>query len=668
MARAATRITLRHDDISAQRRWLDAVRSEPYTGMPRRLPRVTRPLPPAQAPQPLLFACLPELPRPPKSVELPRAVARPAEPATDTFTTEELAEIEAFFARSTLDTAAVKRWDAWISGGRSVHREIMRLPGVDGMVDIETIETRLGWGARVHFANRRDHLAHGSLSRPDYEKGRWFYWYTRDAAVAYCASRIWLTVSDTKGYGVRKERHSRLLAAEMQAFLGKVGIDVAAPPSASLRRVLVTEARRKELKAGASLAPFPDAPVAVETPAPAPEPAVEEEPRGLEPWELLARVPGGSYPKPTPQRLARLARSELRQKERLRLGQEALGKLVEAGMTTRGEHTLDSGAIRDKDAPFTPRSLSFPVRLVEIDGMVQLRLSTPAAGDLPFVKRIEEITGIRAEWRPRIGIEHDKIGLWYHATDLADDAGWKRLAATMEHTTPENVARAVGHHVLSGTLSVTNGRALLDAVCESAPADRSEGELMAMRPGSGAGPCCSLSGWGAVHAVEDGWLSIDKKRSCARFTAKARERIEALRPATAAVPPPTPAAPRLELTFDMGSFKDAHMLDRCDPGPDGYVVASPPFHLHDETHVNPMDKFLGQVVGIQTARALLFRRRDPDIVDGCEVGGRYVLTRFCDDETGEVWSMPVRGDDDAAVLQAIRETTALYRGHRPAPA
>ncbi|QRE76832.1 hypothetical protein [Methylobacterium aquaticum] len=262
---------IRHDDYVAQRALVERLRAEPFTGMPRKLPKITRPKPAPQEPAPILFACLPRAARPPKPATLSIAKARPAEPVPDNFTPEELAEIEAFFARSTLDTAAVKRWDAWISGGRSVHREIMRLPGVDGMVDIETIETRLGWGARVNFANKRDHLAHGSLSRPDYEKGEWFYWETRDAAVAYCASRIWLTASDTEGYGVRKERHFRLLAAEMKSFLGKVGIDVAVPPPASLRRILVTEARRRELKAGAPPAPAP-APTAT-TPTPAPPPA-----------------------------------------------------------------------------------------------------------------------------------------------------------------------------------------------------------------------------------------------------------------------------------------------------------------------------------------------------------------------------------------------------------
>lgn len=158
-------------------------------------------------------------------------------------------------------------------------------------------------------------------------------------------------------------------------------------------------------------------------------------------------------------------------------------------------------------------------------------------------------------------------------------------------------------------------------------------------------------------------LTITRRR-------KARERAEAAAAATAreaavaAVEPepvPEPAAPFL--TMDMGRFRDAHGIDRCEVGPNGgYVVACPPFHLHDEEHVEPVDEFLGQVVAFVTdTRALVFRRRDPDVMDGCEVGQRYVLMRFHDDEHGQVWSMPVEGEDEAAVLTAIRAATALYR-------
>ncbi|KQP92965.1 hypothetical protein [Methylobacterium sp. Leaf117] len=127
---------------------------------------------------------------------------------------------------------------------------------------------------------------------------------------------------------------------------------------------------------------------------------------------------------------------------------------------------------------------------------------------------------------------------------------------------------------------------------------------------------------------------------------------------------PVPAGSTMELTFDMGRFRDAPRLDRCEPGDHGYKVASPPFYLHDEDHFEPLDEFLGQVVGFRSARALLFRRRDPCVMDGCEVGQRYVMLRFWDDEEGEAWCMPVEGDCDTAVSTAMLRTLTLYRRGR----
>lgn len=260
------RITLRHDDIAGQRRWLDAVRAETYTGAPRQMPRVVRPKPPKPPGSLSLFACLPEAKRPPKPTELSIAKARPAEPVPDNFTPEELFHIESFFARSSLDAAAVRRWDAWVADGRTATRQILRVPDLDGSVDIETLETRLGWGARVHFGNRRDHVARGNPIRPDYSGGvDWFFWQTRDAAIAYCANKIWASALDTRGYGDRKRRQWELFAGEMQAFCARVGIDVTVPPPASMKRVVITDARERELKAGAPPAPAP--PPAALTPA-----------------------------------------------------------------------------------------------------------------------------------------------------------------------------------------------------------------------------------------------------------------------------------------------------------------------------------------------------------------------------------------------------------------
>ncbi|WHQ72058.1 hypothetical protein [Methylorubrum extorquens] len=144
---------------------------------------------------------------------------------------------------------------------------------------------------------------------------------------------------------------------------------------------------------------------------------------------------------------------------------------------------------------------------------------------------------------------------------------------------------------------------------------------------------------------------------------------EALPPASEASPAPA-GKPALGVTFDMGFWTKAHAKDRIVFEPAlgmPHRVACPPFHLHDEEHadpVDPVDEFLGQVIGVEHGRALLFRRRDPDVMDGCDVGGLYVAMRFWRDDTGKVWSMPVRGDDADAVRVAVWRTQNLYRRNR----
>lgn len=134
------------------------------------------------------------------------------------------------------------------------------------------------------------------------------------------------------------------------------------------------------------------------------------------------------------------------------------------------------------------------------------------------------------------------------------------------------------------------------------------------------------------------------------------ERAEASAAEKSAAPAPA-VEPALVLTTDFG-----HRTEH-DRKPVLSWVVCPPFSLHENDDHDVVDEILGQVVGIEPARVLLFRRRDPDIMDGCKVGQRYVLLRFWDDKTGEVWSMPVEGEDDQAVFRAINTTVILYRGH-----
>ncbi len=365
--------------------------------------------------------------------ELPPIAASQPTPAPDAFTPEELAEVENFVAHGqTYGPAgdeAGKRWDAWVTAGRAVEKDRLRREGFAVSADIQVLETRLGWAALILYAEDADVDArdrHGNLTRPEGDRVRQFFWRTRDAAIAHCAHVIWNRFNEDDGSTGRKLKRRIASADRARAFFKACGIEAVSPPSPSLRRVLVTAERERQLKARAVPDPAPEAP-------------------GVEP-ALMARFEG----------------------------------------------------VIDLPSPLT-------------------------------LKRRER----------------------------------------------------------------QRERATVAAAKEAQP---------------------------------------------------------------------------LSLTMNMGSFKDAHGHDRCEPGPDGYVVTVPPFHFHDETHVEPVDELLGQVVGVEPARVLLFRRRDPDILDGCEVGQRYVLLRFWDDEDGQVWSMPVQGDDDDAVRLGIRRTVALYRGDRRATA
>lgn len=197
---------------------------------------------------------------------------------------------------------------------------------------------------------------------------------------------------------------------------------------------------------------------------------------------------------------------------------DAMERLVASGIAN--EYIAGLGALRDPDAAYTPRSIGFPVTLFRVGGGFQpptapriweLHLSTPACADLPFVRRVEEVTGLRAKWVGRA------LGQWHHATDLANDADWERLASSMEHTEPRMVADAVGMHVGYGDLSVANGRRLLLAVGVDEPGDRSCPNL-SINPD--AGLVTSLGGWEAIHAVEGGLITPGnpKRSTYARAT------------------------------------------------------------------------------------------------------------------------------------------------------
>lgn len=194
-----------------------------------------------------------EMKAPPR--EMPSISASQPAPEADAFTPEELVEIERFVAHGQAHgpagNEAGKRWDAWITAGRAVERERLRREGFDVSADVEVLETRLGWTALVLYAEDADVDArdrHGSLTRPDVVRGERFFWRTRDAAIAHCAHVIWHRFNEDDGSTGRKAKRRIASADRARAFFEECGIEAAAPPPPSLRRVLVTADRERQLR------------------------------------------------------------------------------------------------------------------------------------------------------------------------------------------------------------------------------------------------------------------------------------------------------------------------------------------------------------------------------------------------------------------------------------
>jgi hypothetical protein len=194
-----------------------------------------------------------EMKAPPR--ELAAISASQPAPASDVFTPEELAEIENFVAygqsHGPVGNEAGKLWDAWITGGRTVENERLRHEGLPASADVQVLETRLGWAALVLYAEDADVDArdrHGDLTRPDVVRGERFFWRTRDAAIAHCAHVIWNRFNEDDGSTGRKAKRRIASADRARVFFEECGIEAAAPPPPSLRRVLVTADRERQLR------------------------------------------------------------------------------------------------------------------------------------------------------------------------------------------------------------------------------------------------------------------------------------------------------------------------------------------------------------------------------------------------------------------------------------
>jgi hypothetical protein len=179
--------------------------------------------------------------------------------------------------------------------------------------------------------------------------------------------------------------------------------------------------------------------------------------------------------------------------------------LIEAGLAN--PYSLSMGyALQDRSVPYSPRSIAFPVMLHrDRDGTPHLLVASPVYADLPYVRRVEAVTGLRA-------ISHQRAAgaLWHHAVDLATDAGWKRLAESMEFTSLDLVCRAVSMKVIDGEIAPVNARSLMERLGVREPADRSADALKGIQVNYG-GFGLDSGAWTAIHAVEDGWIAPGRK-------------------------------------------------------------------------------------------------------------------------------------------------------------
>lgn len=200
-------------------------------------------------------------------------------------------------------------------------------------------------------------------------------------------------------------------------------------------------------------------------------------------------------------------------------------------------------ALLDKTAPSSPRSLSQPVRFERgADGVLRLYLSTPACASLPFVGRVEALTGLVAVWDEERRMPAKGSGAdmrFAHAFDLARDEDWKCLADTLEHTTVEDVEQAAIFTLMSGMLSPENARGLLLRVGLPEPDGCSVEHLKGLQPVNG---CPSglerLGAWAIVHGLEDGWYKLEQQTRgrppLLLFTAEGYQRVGTTPPAVAA--------------------------------------------------------------------------------------------------------------------------------------
>ncbi|MCP5087946.1 MAG: DEAD/DEAH box helicase family protein, partial [Rhodobacteraceae bacterium] len=126
--------------------------------------------------------------------------------------------------------------------------------------------------------------------------------------------------------------------------------------------------------------------------------------------------------------------------------------------------------LQNSDEQSSSRALSFPMSLDGPSGRMvmgrkkeggpELTVFDPQLLDMPFVKKVEKITGLKATVTQRA--QKREQSQFYHGIDLATDSGFQELLDSMELTTPEKVARGVAVNLhRKGRLSTSNARKLL---------------------------------------------------------------------------------------------------------------------------------------------------------------------------------------------------------------
>jgi hypothetical protein len=172
--------------------------------------------------------------------------------------------------------------------------------------------------------------------------------------------------------------------------------------------------------------------------------------------------------------------------------------------------------LEDKDCKYRSRLMRCPCSIQFFtDGEPELFAEYKGAENRPFVKRIEEITGLAV-----VVVENDDdTNSWPHAIDLVNDVSLDELFETFDFTSAEDVVSVISQKVFSGQLSINNARMLIAYCCEKdgvarpEPADKSVAHMrryLDVHNTLRAPNMCGgdpVDAWAAIHAVELGCVT-----------------------------------------------------------------------------------------------------------------------------------------------------------------